>query len=447
MEALRGPPLVLGTPTPASLTRSLLAYVFGAPGRAWWTLFALACLGLGVFAWALYQTFIHGVGTWGVNVPVAWGFAIINFVWWIGIGHAGTLISAILFLFQQRWRTSINRFAEAMTLFAILQAAMFPLLHLGRPWLFYYLAPYPSTLRLWPQFRSALPWDFVAVSTYGLVSLIFWYLGLIPDLAAARDTAKPGFRQRLYALFALGWRHSARHWHHYKTAYLLLAGLATPLVLSVHSVVSFDFAITNLPGWHTTIFPPYFVAGAIFSGLAMVLLLMVPARAALGFEQVITARHIDNLNKLMLATGLMVAYGYVQEHFFAWYSGNVFEEAAYAAKRWGPYAPLFWGQIACNVAIPQLLWFERIRRSLLATWLIALVVVVGMWLERFTIVVVPLSHDFLPSSWGVYVPSPVDLGLLVGTLSLFAFLFLLFLKVIPPVPIHEVKEVLEEVSP
>ncbi len=440
LESLEPLPLQKGDVSDAALTRSLLAYQFSRPGRVWWALFGLATAGVGLFVWCVALTLEYGIGLWGNNIPVAWAFGIINFVWWIGIGHAGTLISAILLLFEQRWRSSINRFAEAMTLFAVINAGLYPLLHLGRPWLFYYLVPYPSTLQVWPQFRSALPWDMAAIATYFTVSLLFWYLGLLPDLATARDLAKPGLRQKVYAVAALGWRGSVRHWKHYRKGYLLLAGLATPLVLSVHSIVSFDFAISVLPGWHTTIFPPYFVAGAMFSGFALVLTLMIPARIALGYEHVITPRHIDNMAKVLLATGLMVTYGYVQEHFFAWYSGNPFEMASYEARRTGPYAAMFWLQIACNCVVPQLMWFGRMRTTMWVVWLVAFAVNVGMWVERFMIIVAPLSQDFLPSSWGLYLPTWVDLGLFAGTMSLFAFGFLLFLKLVPPVAIHESKE-------
>jgi Ni/Fe-hydrogenase subunit HybB-like protein len=433
-------PLQKGDVSDAALSRSLLAYQFSRAGRLWWALFGLACAGVGLLVVCTVLTLEYGIGLWGNNIPVAWAFGIINFVWWIGIGHAGTLISAILLLFEQRWRSSINRFAEAMTLFAVINAGLYPLLHLGRPWLFYYLVPYPSTMHVWPQFRSALPWDMAAIGTYFTVSLLFWYLGLLPDLATARDLSKPGLRQKLYALAALGWRGSVRHWKHFRKGYLLLAGLATPLVLSVHSIVSFDFAISVLPGWHTTIFPPYFVAGAIFSGFAMVLTLMIPARIALGFEHVITLKHLDNMAKVLLATGLMVTYGYIQEHFFAWYSGNTFEMAAYETKRTGSYAGMFWLQIVCNCLVPQLLWAARLRTTPWVVWLVALAVNVGMWVERFIIIVVPLSQDFLPSSWGLYLPTWVDLGLFAGTMCFFGFWFLLFLKLVPPVAIHESKE-------
>jgi Ni/Fe-hydrogenase subunit HybB-like protein len=426
--------------TNESLSRTLTAYTLGRAGRLWWALFGLCSAGTGLLIFCIVWTVSYGVGTWGNNIPVAWGFAIINFVWWIGIGHAGTLISAILLLLQQKWRTSINRFAEAMTLFAVLNAALYPLLHLGRPWLFHYLVPYPSTLEVWPQFRSALPWDFLAITTYFTVSLLFWYLGLLPDLAVARDRMAPGLRQKVYAVFALGWRGSARHWHHHKVAYLLLAGLATPLVISVHSIVSFDFAIAQVPGWHATIFPPYFVAGAIFSGFAMVLVLLIPVRAALGLGHVVTLKHFDAMNKILLFTGLLVAYGYLQEHFFAWYSQSDFERTVYQAKRTGFYAWMFWLQIGCNVVAPQVMWLSRLRKNLWVTFVVAMLVNVGMWVERFTIVVVPLSRDFLPSSWRLFFPTWVDFGLLAGTLCFFGFNFLLFLKLVPPVPIHEAKE-------
>jgi Ni/Fe-hydrogenase subunit HybB-like protein len=437
-------PLIRGRHDDASLSRSLLTFVQSKPGAVWWGLFLVGVAGTALLAVAIFVTVGTGVGTWGNNIPVAWAFGITNFVWWIGIGHAGTLISAILLLFGQKWRSSINRLAEAMTLFAVMNAGLFPLLHLGRPWKFYWLAPYPSSLRIWPQFRSALPWDMAAVLTYFTVSLLFWYLGLIPDLATARDTARSPRAARLYGLLALGWRGSIRHWQHWRIGYLLLAGLATPLVLSVHSIVSFDFATSVLPGWHTTVFPPYFVAGAIFSGMAMVLTLLIPARKPLGVEHVVTEAHLDVMCKVLLATSLMVGYGYVQEHFFAWYSGSEYEQHVYQARRGGPYAPLFWLQVSCNVLVPQLFWSQRLRRTPWVIWVASLLVNVGMWTERFVIVVSPLSQDFLPSSWGFFYPTWVDLSLLVGTLGFFLMAYMLFLKLVPPVPISEVKELQRE---
>src|SRR5258705_1865728 len=362
----------------------------------WFIGFSIAFSLMGLMTVAIGWLIIKGVGIWGINIPIGWGFAIVNFVWWIGIGHAGTLISAILFLLNQKWRTSINRFAEAMTLFAVACAGIFPLIHTGRPWMAYYMFPYPSTMGLWPQFRSPLIWDVFAVSTYGTVSLLFWFVGLIPDLATLRDRAVKKPMQIIYGMLALGWRGSARHWHRYQSAYLLLAGLATPLVLSVHTVVSFDFAIAIVPGWHTTIFPPYFVAGAIYSGFAMVLVLAIPLRAMYGLGDLITMRHLDNCAKVMLATAQIVAYSYIFEAFMAWYSAKPFEEYAIWNRMTGPYAPLYWTLIFCNLVVPQLLWMKRFRTNVIWLFLISLDVLVGMWLERYIIIPVNLNRYFLP---------------------------------------------------
>ncbi len=393
-----------------------------------------------VLAVAVCYLFLRGVGIWGINIPVAWGFAIINFVWWIGIGHAGTLISAVLFLVKQDWRTSINRFSEAMTLFAVACAGMFPILHLGRPWLFYWLLPYPNSMWLWPQPRSPLEWDVFAVSTYGLTSLIFWYIGLIPDLATMRDTAPHIGLQRIYGAMALGWRGSAIHWHRYQKAYLLLAGLATPLVLSVHTIVSFDFAVSQLPGWHTTIFPPYFVAGAVYSGFAMVLTLMIPLRSWYHLQDLITMRHIEAASKLMLGVGLIVAYGYGLEAFFAWYSGDKYEAFMYYNRVFGPYGFTYALLILCNILLPQLLWIEKVRYNLLMVWLLSIVINIGMWLERFVIVVTSLHRDFLPSSWGMYVPTKWDWMTYAGTIGFFMLLIFLFVRALPAISIFEVRE-------
>lgn len=439
-------PLIQGVQDAESLTASLLQPTWRPPGRVWWTLFLLTLGGTGMFLVAITVTFTQGIGMWGNNIPVGWAMGIVDFVWWIGFGHAGTLISAILVLFQQKWRASVNRFAEAMTLFAVVQAGLFPILHLGRPWVFYWLIPYPSTMRVWPQFRSSLTWDVVAVTTYLLVSLMFWFLGLLPDLAAARDRAPTRARQVVYGLLSLGWTGSARHWHHWRTGYLLLAGLATPLVLSVHTIVSFDFAIAQVPGWHSTIFPPFFVAGAIFSGLSLVLTLLLPVRGPLGLSHVITDRHVDILCKLLLATGMMVSYGYLQEHFFAWYSGDPSEMATFAFLRSGEWAGLFAFQLFANVLLPHLFWSARLRRNVVVVWLVSLVVDAGMWVERFTIIVPSLAHDFLPKSWHGYSPTWVDLSLLGGSMCFFGLLFLLFLKFIPPVSMSEVKELHHELG-
>lgn len=385
---------------------------------------------------------VKGTGIWGLNVPVAWGFAIINFVWWIGIGHAGTLISAILLLFHQQWRTSINRFAEAMTLFAVACAGMFPLLHLGRPWLAYWLFPYPNSMQMWPQFRSPLVWDVFAVSTYGTVSLIFWYVGLIPDLATMRDQAKNRLVRLVYGILCMGWRGSAVHWFRYETAYLLLGGLATPLVVSVHTVVSFDFAVSVIPGWHATIFPPYFVAGAIYSGFAMVLTLVIPIRAYYGLQGLITERHLHNMAKIMLATGLIVAYGYAMEVFFAFYSANQYEGFMMFNRQSGPYAFFYWSLIFCNVLTPQLLWSRKIRSNTLILFVISLIVNVGMWLERFIIVITSLHRDFLPSSWDMYYPTFWDWATYLGTIGLFLALTFLFIRLLPMISIFEVRTLL-----
>ncbi len=390
---------------------------------------------------------VKGVGIWGINIPVGWGFAIVNFVWWIGIGHAGTLISAILLLLRQQWRTSINRFAEAMTLFAVACAGMFPLLHMGRPWLFFWLTPYPNSMYLWPQFRSPLVWDVFAVSTYLTVSLLFWYVGLIPDLATLRDKAVHPILQKTYGALALGWRGSAIHWTRYETASLLLAGLATPLVVSVHTVVSFDFSVGQVAGWHTTIFPPYFVAGAIYSGFAMVLTLAIPIRKYYGLEGYITMRHLNNMAKVMLATGLIVAYGYVFEFFMAFYSGNQYDRFAIINRLHGPYAPFYYALWVCNIFIPQLLWSKKIRENTFILFIISIIVNLGMWLERFVIVVISLHRDFLPSSWRMYYPTRWDWATYLGTLGLFFTLLYLFLRVLPAISMSEMRVLVVETDP
>jgi molybdopterin-containing oxidoreductase family membrane subunit len=413
--------------------------------RGWLAGFGVSFVLTMMLLYAVTYLVLRGTGIWGVNQPVGWGFAIINFVWWIGIGHAGTLISAILLLLKQQWRTSINRFAEAMTLFAVACAGLFPLIHVGRPWLAYWMLPYPNTMGVWPQFRSPLIMDVFAVSTYATVSLMFWFVGLIPDLATLRDRATNRFARAAYGFLAMGWRGSARHWHRYETAYLLLAGLATPLVVSVHTVVSFDFALSLVPGWHTTIFPPYFVAGAIFSGFAMVMTLAIPIRAIYGLEDFITMRHLDNMAKVMLATGLIVAYGYMVESFIAWYSGNPFEFYAVVANRiGGPYTPLYFGLIFCNVLVPQLLWSGRVRRSVPMLFAIAIIVNVGMWLERFIIVVTSLHRDFMPSAWAMYYPTIWDWATYLGSIGLFLALLFLFLRFLPMISIFEMRTILPE---
>ncbi len=388
----------------------------------------------------------NGIGIWGNNQPVGWAFDIINFVWWIGIGHAGTLISAILLLLNQKWRTSINRFAEAMTLFAVACAAMFPLLHTGRPWLAaYWLFPYPNTMGIWPNFRSPLIWDVFAVSTYATVSLLFWYVGLIPDFATLRDRAKNPFFKFVYSILSWGWRGSARHWHRYEIAYLILAGISTPLVLSVHSIVSFDFSVSQLPGWHATIFPPYFVAGAVFAGFAMVLILCIPLRRWYRMQDFITHQHLVYMAKVMLATGLIVVYGYAMEAFFGWYSASQYEVFMIKNRIWeGPYWWSYWLLIFCNGASIQLLWFERFRNSEFWLFLISIVVSVGMWLERFVIIVTSLHRDFLPSSWAMYSPRVWDWTMFVGTIGFFFTLLYLFVRFVPIISIFEVRTLLPD---
>jgi len=411
----------------------------------WFAGFGVAFMILSLLLVTVCYLLLTGIGIWGNNVPVGWAFDIINFVWWIGIGHAGTLISAILLLFRQQWRTSINRFAEAMTLFAVACAAMFPLLHTGRPWLAaYWLFPYPNTMGLWPQFRSPLIWDVFAVSTYATVSAVFWFIGLIPDLATLRDRAQSKVAARIYGLFAMGWRGSARHWLNYETAYLILAGLSTPLVLSVHTVVSFDFAVGIIPGWHATIFPPYFVAGAIYSGFAMVMTLAIPLRKFYGLEDFITMRHIHNMGKVMLVTGMMVAYGYAMEAFFAWYSANPYEGYMMLNRMTGPYAPYYWSLIAINACMIQLFWFKRIRENIAVMFVLSLLVNVGMWLERFIIIVTSLQRDFLPSSWAMYYPTRWDFAMFFGTIGLFLTLFFLFIRFVPMISIFEMRTIVPE---
>ncbi len=412
--------------------------------RFWYIGFTISFLLVIVLFISIANLLVRGVGIWGINIPVAWGFAIVNFVWWIGIGHAGTLISAILLLLRQEWRTSINRFAEAMTLFAVACAGLFPLLHMGRPWFFYWLLPYPNTMDLWPQFRSPLVWDAFAVSTYGLVSLLFWYIGLVPDLATLRDRSRHPVGRTVYGMLAMGWRGSARHWHRYEVAYLLMAGLATPLVVSVHSIVSIDFAFAQVPGWHATIFPPYFVAGAIYSGFAMVVTLAVPLRAVYGLQDFITIRHLDNMAKIMLATGLIVAYGYGMEIFSAWYSGSETEWFTTINRMTGPYRHLYYALILCNIVMPQAFWFEALRSKPIFLFVASLVINTGMWLERFIIVVTSLSREFMPSEWHMYYPTIWDWGLFIGTIGLFLSLLFVFIRVLPMISIFEMRSLVEK---
>jgi molybdopterin-containing oxidoreductase family membrane subunit len=410
----------------------------------WYVGFGLSfILVLGLF-FCIAAVITIGVGLFGIMIPVGWGFDIVNFVWWIGIGHAGTLISAILLLLRQKWRQSINRFAEAMTLFAVACAGLFPLIHLGRPWYFYWLVPYPSTMGIQPQFRSPLVWDVFAVSTYFTVSLLFWFLGLIPDLATLRDRARGRIPRFIYGMLAMGWRGSAIHWHRYEIAYLLLAGLATPLVVSVHTVVSFDFAVGLVPGWHSTIFPPYFVAGAIYSGFAMVLTIAIPLRKLYGLEDFITMRHLKNMGMVLLVTGMIVAYGYLIETFMAWYSGDIFEKYMMMNRMFGPYGWMYWLLILFNILIPQALWFRSLHTNVIVLFLIAISVNIGMWLERYVIIVVSLHRDFMPSAWGMYSGTIFDYGIFVGTIGLFIALLFLFIRVLPMISIFEMRELVHE---
>ena len=424
----------------ASVTDKISAIVLRRGTPQWWLIgFGVSFLLVVVLTISVTYLLVYGVGVWGIQIPVGWGFAIINFVWWIGIGHAGTLISAILLLLRQQWRTSINRFAEAMTLFAVSCAGLFPLIHMGRPWLAYWLFPYPDTMKMWPNFRSPLVWDAFAVSTYATVSALFWFIGLIPDLAPLRDRPRNRAAKMIYCMLAMGWRGSAVHWYRHETASLLLAGLATPLVLSVHTIVSFDFAFGIVPGWHATIFPPYFVAGAIYAGFAMVLTLAIPIRKLFGLEDFITMRHLDNMGKVLLATGLIVGYGYMMEAFTAFYSGNQYERFMILNRMTGPYAPIYWLLITCNIVTPQFLWFRKVRSKVGALFAIAMVVNLGMWLERFVIVITSLHRDFLPSSWGMYYPTAWDFATFFGTVGLFLFLVFLFIRYLPLISIFEMR--------
>ncbi len=424
-----------------SITNKISSVVFGATPKWMYPVLAISFALAGLLPLAIGKLLFVGTGLWGLNVPVAWGFAIINLVWWIGIGHAGTLISAILLLLKQEWRTSINRFAEAMTLFAVACAVMFPLLHTGRPWVAaYWLLPYPNTMGLWPNFRSPLLWDVFAISTYGTVSLLFWFTGLVPDLATMRDRTKIPILRVIFGMLSLGWRGSAKHWHNYESAYLLLAGLSTPLVLSVHSVISFDFSVGQVPGWHAAIFPPYFVAGAVFAGFAMVMLVAIPIRRAFKMEDFITSRHLQNMAKLMLVTGSIVSYGYLMEFFFAWYSGNPFEIFAILENRpTGPYRWQWMALIFCNFLAIQPLWFKKVRTSEVALWIICAIVSVGMWLERFVIVVISLHRDFLPSSWDMYSGTIWDWALYLGTIGFFFSLMFLFVRFVPMIAMFEMR--------
>ncbi len=463
------PPLVSNNRDFTWVTSKICRIVEAKTPLWWWICFALALFTAAFTGLGLLWLVSSGVGVWGLANPINWGWAIVNFVFWIGIGHAGTLISAILCLLKQGWRTSINRAAEAMTIFAVVCAGIFPLFHVGRVWFAWWLFPLPNANLIWPQFRSPLEWDVFAVSTYGTVSVLFWYMGMIPDLGTLRDravlrlssglhdgAAKLGehvakgldvFRKYFYGIFAMGWRNAGNHWRNYEMAYLVLAGLSTPLVLSVHTIVSFDFAVAVLPGWHTTIFPPYFVAGAIFSGFGMVLTLMLPLRALYGLHDLITQRHIDNMCKICLGTGSIVGYAYIMEFFIAWYGANPYESFAFVNRAFGQYNWAYYIMFACNVFTPQLFWFRKVRENTALVWIMSIFVNVGMWFERFVITVTSLANDFLPSSWGYYSPTIVDIMTFFGTFGLFSTLFLLFLRFLPLMPMGEVKFVMPAADP
>ncbi|OGQ17098.1 MAG: hydrogenase [Deltaproteobacteria bacterium RIFCSPHIGHO2_02_FULL_40_11] len=439
--------LVLGDPKRSEITNLVSDPLERFPSRLWFFAISITSsmllLGLICIGYSLYW----GIGVWGNNIPAAWGFPIVNFVFWIGIGHAGTLISAILYLFRQRWRTAINRAAEAMTIFAVMCAGIFPLIHVGRPWLAYWLFPIPNQQGIWVNFRSPLLWDVFAVSTYFTVSLLFWYIGLIPDIATLRDRTSNPIKKVVYSILALGWRSSQRHWKHYETTYLIFAAISTPLVLSVHSIVSFDFAVSIVPGWHTTIFPPYFVAGAIFGGFAMVEILLVLTRKLFKLENIITLTHLENMNKILLVAGMIVGYAYFVEFFTAWYSGSTYEIFAFMNRAFGAYGWAYWLMVFCNVIAVQVFWSRSMRRSIPVMITVSILITIGMWFERFVIIITSLTKDFLPSSWGMYYPTFNDIGIFIGTLGLFFTLYLLFVRVLPAVAISEIKGVMKNAHP
>ena len=441
------PPVVEGRLSLKQIEELVAKPMDTRPNKKFFIALSISLTALLIGAICLAFSFYYGTGLWGNNQPVAWGFPIVNFVFWVGIGHAGTLISAILFLLRQRWRTGIARFAEAMTIFAVMCAGIFPIIHTGRPWLAGYLMPYPNQHGLWVNFSSPLVWDVFAVSVYFTVSFVFWYTGLIPDFATLRDRTASKIKKAVYSTFSLGWRHSNRHWQHYEKAYVILAGFATPLVLSVHTIVSFDFAVSIMPGWHTTIFPPYFVAGAIFSGFAMVVTVLVFVRKIFDLQNIITIDHLEKMNKVILATGMMVGYAYSMEFFIAWYSGVEVEQFVFINRAFGPYAWAYWIMVSCNVLSPQLFWFRKIRRSVPLMIVIVIFVNIGMWFERFVIVVTSLHRDYLPSSWGYYTPTFYDLGILLGSFGLFFTLVILFTKMLPVVSISEIKAVADGAQP
>ncbi len=446
-EYIPEPALVKGDHDFSSLTRLVTDINLRPTPKAWYLAMFAANALLGVLLFSIGWLIWHGIGIWGLNNPVGWGWAIINFVWWVGIGHAGTLISAVLFLFRQDWRTAINRFAEAMTIFAVMCALIFPGIHVGRIWVIYWVFPIPNQMSMWPNFNSPLLWDVFAVSTYFTVSFLFWYVGLVPDLATIRDRAVDKVRKVAYGIFSLGWTGSNRDWWNYEKSYMILAGLATPLVLSVHTIVSFDFAVSLIPGWHTTIFPPYFVAGAIFSGFAMVLTLMIVTRKIFGMKDIMTDDHMEKMNIIILVTGSMVGFAYMMEFFIAWYSGVEYEKAIFIKRAIGPYSWAYWTMMLCNVISPQVFWIKKLRRSVGFTFFISIVVNIGMWFERFVITVTSLANDYLPSSWDYYSPTLWDILTYVGTFGLFFTMFLLFLRFLPMVALAEIKAILPQADP
>jgi molybdopterin-containing oxidoreductase family membrane subunit len=444
-EAVVRDPLILGKKTYHQMTEEICRPIEGKANKYWWISFIIAFTAMVWGFTCLAYTIGNGIGSWGANKTVGWAWDITNFVWWIGIGHAGTLISAILLLFRQRWRMSINRSAEAMTIFAVICAGLFPLFHTGRPWLDYWMLPLPNQFgSLWVNFNSPLLWDVFAISTYFSVSLVFWYLGLLPDLATVRDRCVTPTKRFIYGILSFGWKGTARDWHRFEEVSLVLAGLSTPLVLSVHTIVSFDFATSIVPGWHTTIFPPYFVAGAIFSGFAMVLTLMIVARKVLNLEEYISIQHIELMNKIIILTGSIVGIAYITEFFMAWYSGVQFESYAFMNRAFGPYWWAYWSMMTCNVITPQLFWIKKIRTSVMATFIISIFVNIGMWFERFVIIVTSLHRDFLPSSWVMYSPTYIEVGIFVGTIGLFFTCFLIFSRVFPVIALAELKTIIKK---
>lgn len=437
-------PLITGHKTYHQITEDICSPTERTPTTAWIIAFILAVAGLATFVFCVAWTVWFGIGSWNLNRTINWGWDITNFVWWVGIGHAGTLISAILLLFRQRWRTGVNRAAEAMTIFAVICAGQFPLIHMGRLWLAFFIFPYPNTRGpLWVNFNSPLLWDVFAISTYFTVSLLFWYAGLVPDFATVRDRAK-GLRRRLYNVLSFGWTGSAKHWQRWESLSLVLAGLATPLVLSVHTIVSFDFATSIIPGWHTTIFPPYFVAGAIFSGFAMVQTLMLITRKVLKLHDYITLEHIESMNKVIVLTGTIVGVAYLTELFISWYSGYIYEQFAFYNRLMGPYFWAYIGMMFCNVLSPQVFWWKSMRRNITVTFVMSIFVNIGMWFERFVIIATTLARDYLPTSWSYYTPTWVEIGIFIGTIGLFSTLFLIFIRVAPAVAVAEIKAILKD---